>query len=465
MGFWDGAKARAAAAATWVKEQRERGAARKAERNARRDAEAIASASAVFVLPREYVDGARWVSYIATTAVLFFLFLYSLDEAKDSVVTALLTRLGLWRGHAEFAIPLLVGFLLISAAVALYCKHWVVAFTQLRWRGKRDEGWIKTIALVLGLLTSGVVVMGTFTLTQGGRIDAHRPEVEAVQRHEAEVAAARGRLEAIEADLREALGPENLARPSTQMQACRNTEVTWRVRISNTPADDWQRPQIVRAISDAIRCDQLRASRLEAQGALRVLESQVVGRAVVERDAGVAGAVDLVRNIRGALLALTCDLLAIWSTLLAVALERVRQRQLAERAAATGNPLKTDDKPTAEEEDIAPRPNKADDPLDPPLELPPLPDLRGVEDPAFDALSATVDEEGRVLRKFSGWRAPRARNDKRRAPEPDADTMAMADIDAAAADEPAAAAIEDDTADAADWVRAQAQQQETENAK
>lgn len=414
----------AEAARDWTGAAWEKRKERKQAKADARDAAALAAASSVFVLPRFYIDGVRLVANIATVAVLFFLFLYCLDEAGDSVVLARLSRAGLWEGDISYAIPLIIGFLVISAAIALYCKYWVVAFTQLRWRGKRDEGWVKTIALVLGLLTSAIVVMGTFNLTQSGRIDAHRPEVEALQQHQAAIAAQRGRIEAIEADLREALGPEDIARPSTQMQACRNTRETWQVRIDNTPRSDYQHAAISRAISDAIRCDELRADRLEAQAELRRLEALVVGRAVVDRDEATAAAVDFTRNLRGALLALTCDLLAILGTLLSVTLEKVRQRQLHERALAVSVSLK----PGQEDEgidpgiDTDPGPSHPDDP--PTLALPPLPNLKGVEDPEFDERGMPVDESGRRLRRVSGSfrpekAAPRSA-DRRRADEPDA---------------------------------------------
>lgn len=425
MKFFDAARERAEAAAAWMKADAERRRADKATRDEARDAKALTEASSVFVLPRSYIEGMRWVADVATVSVFFFLFLYSIDEAKDSVVTALLTRLGVWSGRVEFSIPLLVGFLLITAAIALYCKHWVVAFTQMKWRG-RGEGWVRTIALVLGILTSALVVMGTFTMTQGGRIDAHRPEVEAQQSHQASIGEAQARLDGINADLRESLGPEDLARPSTQMQACRDGEQAWNVRIARTAPDDSQRGTIERAISSAVRCNGLRADRAEAIAALGALQGQVVGRAVAERDQSTAAAVDAARNVRGMLLALVVDLLAIFGALIVVALERVRQRQLAARAADLG--LKPDlaaAPANAQDEPISPVPPT--DPVETPaqdLNLPPLPDLR--EDPDFDERSQTVDENGRRQRRVAGfWRtdavAPKSAKDSRRAPDVDDD--------------------------------------------
>jgi hypothetical protein len=240
-----------------------------------------------------------------------------------------------------------------------------------------------------------------------------------VQSHDAAIAAAQGHLNSVNADLRDAMGPDDLARPSTQMQACRNTEATWRVRVANTPADDPQRAMIVRAVSDAIRCDGLRHDRELAQQAVQAQQALVVGRAVAARDAGTAVAVDWTRNIRGALLALTCDLLAISGALLTVGLQRLRQRQLAARALELG------ERPAPPEVDPETKAKPDDDlPPEPPLlSLPPLPDLRGVDTPDFDRLGP-VDEGGRRLRKVAGHfrpesPAPKSPRDARRPADPE----------------------------------------------
>lgn len=419
----------AGAARDWTGAALERRKERKQAKAEARDAAALAAASSVYVIPRSYVDGLRAVGLVATVSVFFFLFLWCLDEAKDSVVVALLTRWGFWSGRAEFSIPLMIGFFIISLGIALFCKNWVVPFTQMKWRGN-GEGYAKSINLVLGVLTSAIVIMGTFTLTQGGRIEAHRPEVEAVAQHAAAVAAAQTRLASIERDLREAMGPEDSDRPSTQQQACRNTRETWQVRIDRTPASDWQRPAIVRAISDAIRCDQLRADRAEAEQAVSALEAQVVGRAVADRDMTTASVVDSARNVRGVLVALTVDLLAIFSSFLAVAVDRVRQRQLHARAQAVSVSLKPDD----EGIDTGIDTGADDGPQNtnaPELNLPPLPNLRDVEDPEFDERGMPVDESGRRLRRVAGsFRAekPAPRSaDRRRADEPDPAPAASGD--------------------------------------
>lgn len=214
------------------------------------------------------------------------------------------------------------------------------------------------------------------------------------------------------------------------------------------------RRQIIRrAAGAATRADALEAERrsLETQLEASPMESATAISVTDEAGAGVAWLRDRVDAYQPVALGLTLSLIAIFGHYFAFGLLQARalldpMAPEAERIAAASLASAAMRSGSSEEEkrDIA-------EPAAAELDLPPLPDLRGIEDPVFDAIGATVDEEGRVMRRFSGWRgAPKAKQDRRRAPEEEPAESAPPQGDAPAGEN------DDELSDIASWVRGQA---------
>jgi hypothetical protein len=227
--------------------------------------------------------------------------------------------------------------------------------------------------------------------------------------------------------------------------------------------DAARRQLLLRAVGAAVAADRLQAqqARLETQLKNAPTEASLRSTAHAVEDHTITGLVQWASDYRIVLLGCLTSVIGLLWLWLAQGLREahaltdpdapVREKAEArkqDRAEAETDALRGEHAPPGAEE--------------PWLDLPPLPDLRGVEDAEFDGLSATVDEEGRILKRVQSWRAPRAKNDKRRAP----DTLAVEEpapaATTAANDAPLSYGADESEEDPFDWMARQAQHQAEE---
>jgi hypothetical protein len=195
---------------------------------------------------------------------------------------------------------------------------------------------------------------------------------------------------------------------------------------------------IARAIEVATRCDTLRTERAGAQARLDQARASAATAVTVrevgaEQVDGAQAASSWIDEWRPFGISLGLSIIAIFAFWIGTKLGEARALYVEPEKPATPAP---EPAPAATEPPAGTQAPGDGDGLDG-LVLPPLPDLRGLEDPDFDRLGP-MDENGRRLRRVAGHFRPEPApkvgkaSDQRRAPEPPAPS------------EPASAAAGDD---------------------
>lgn len=323
-----------------------------------------------------------------------------------------------WSLHVQLH-PLLFAFLFFASCVIVaWSIVWIPMFLALAGHGWR----VRAVTAGTGLFCNALVLMGGFHGQNTNRLEDMRVEVVATRELDAAVTAAESALATVNADLEELRGPDDLARPSIQMQACRAGASAWVGVVRDAEAEANPSAGVIRRASEvAGRCDGLRAERAEAQAALdqarAARQAAVTVREVgAARADGAQAASDWIDEWRPFGISLGLSAIAIFAfwigTMLAIA------RALYVEPVTTPAPAAPDTAPVSDDDAGGTAgPDDGDG-----LVLPPLPDLRGVEDPDFDRLGP-MDEQGRRLRRVAGHYRPEppakaSKSDARRAPEP-----------------------------------------------
>lgn len=285
------------------------------------------------VIPKWLIWQAKALAWLAMASLVYFMWLFSLDAARDTAQALHLTRAGTWSGDVQFWFPTIFGFLLIAIGVPWLGKIVIPAFVSLRWK-EPHQGWPKAWLLVLTITGSAVIIMGSVTVQTETRFERNRDGVVVEQQGEAERTAIGARL---------SLAKEELARISAdnlttyQAQAARDGAAAWarRIEIARTQKDAnarTQLPSIERAMASAERADQLRADieRLTVEQATAAPAAATAAR--VSRgaaDDAMGGFVDWLASVRAIALAVLMDIVCLLMPWIAMRLEQARQRQLA----------------------------------------------------------------------------------------------------------------------------------------
>lgn len=340
-----------------------------------------------------------------------------------------------WSLHVQLH-PLLFAFLFFASLVIVgWSIVWIPMYLGLAGHGRQ----VRAITAGVGLFCNALVLMGGFHGQNTNRLEDVRTEVVATRELESAVTARESALTTINTDLRELLGPDDLARPSIQMQACRAGAERWPGVVRQAQADaNANAGVIARAQEVAVRCDDLRTARGEAQQALdqarQALASAVTVREVgAETADGAQAASQWIDEWRPFGISLGLSMIAIFAFWIGTKLGEARALYVEPE-----EPAKPPEPAPAPSDDPA-NPNAPDDPNG--LLLPPLPDLRGVDDPDFDR-QGPMDDHGRRLRRVAGHFRPEpaakvTSSDRRRAadPTPPVDEPAPAPASAGAGDD------------------------------
>jgi hypothetical protein len=352
--------------------------------------------------------------------------------------------------------PILFVLLLAACAVIVWFSlFWIPGQIALRGQGR----WRRVTLVGVGLLCNIIILSGVVSTGHTNRVEDMRDAVV----EEESLAQSRAQMEARVADIDARLAQmrdrtrnnEYAATAANVGAAAYRRSYMSEEALARSP--EARRDIIIRALGAAEAADALEAERsaLRAQLAAAPTQASVAVSLSDEAGAGMewlAQRVDAYRPLGvGFALSLVGILGSFWGFGLIQAQALLdptapEQEQAQARAEAREDAETIPAAPTADEAAMA-----AAHAPEPPLDLPPLPDLRGQADPDFEGLSAAVDEEGRVLRRVESYRAaPRAKSDARRAPAP-------------AAPEPDDETAGDDVDDIAAWMKGQAVE-ETETA-
>jgi hypothetical protein len=262
---------------------------------------------------------------MAYGCLVYFLWLYTLDIARDRAGALHLTHVGTWIGDAQFYFPYIVGFAIVAIGIPYVAKIAIPTFMALDWR---TALWPKLWALFLAVAVSFVVVAGTFTVQGDTLLERDRASAVAVSQAEQGAAVLGARIASKEAELRSMMENRN----AYLAQAASVGAAEWqRSYIDRTPPGDYQRDRIVRALGAARAADSLRAeiSALREQAATQTTVAAVAARVTTERTSWIADTLAWLEGARAMLLSLVMDVVCLIMPWIALRLEQSRVKQLA----------------------------------------------------------------------------------------------------------------------------------------
>jgi low affinity Fe/Cu permease len=287
-------------------------------------AERRASEPPGVTVPLWLVNAAKFASWVATLSLMYFLWLYTLDIARDRAGAMHITHAGTWVGELEFWFPYIVGFSLVAFGIPYVAKIAIPTFMSLSWRG---NFWPKLWALVIAVAVSLVVIAGTFTVQGDTLMERDREAAVAVEQVQTGRAVLEARIAARERELSEMMNNRN----AYLAQAASVGAVEWqRSYIDQTPANDPQRDRIVRALGAARSADTVRADiqTLREQLASSTAVAAVQGEVTTERTGWIADTLGWLEGVRAILLSLVMDIVALMMPWIALRLEQARNRQM-----------------------------------------------------------------------------------------------------------------------------------------
>jgi len=278
-------------------------------------------------VPASLVRSAKLASWIAFFALVYFLFLYTLDIARDRAADLHLTKAGAWTGDIQFWFPYVAGFAAVAVGIPYVAKIAIPVFMSLTWR---ENLWPKLWALVIAMAVSLVVIAGTFAVQGDALMERDRVGVVAEEARAAGVTALRSQLAAVEADLDEMTSAA--AGNRLTAQAARAGVEGWKVAIaeaekSNAPL----MPQRRAAMGSAVAADDLRRQRREliAQIAAAPTAASVANRVETKATGWIGATMNWLEGVRAILLSLVMDIVCLLMPWIAQRLEQARARQIA----------------------------------------------------------------------------------------------------------------------------------------
>jgi hypothetical protein len=300
-------------ACVWLRERKERAEERKQ-----------ATEPPGVTIPLSLVRSAHLASWMAYFALVYFLWLYTLDIARDRAASLHITHAGAWIGELHFYFPYIIGFAIVAVGIPYVAKIAIPTFMSLRWRG---HFWPKLWALFIAVAVSLVVVAGTFTVQGDTIMERDRESAVAVEQVQQGRAALEAQIESRRQELADMMNNSN----AYLAQAASVGAAEWqRSYIDQTPANDPQRDRIVRALGAARSADTLRAelSALRQQLATSATTASVQGEVVTERTGWIADTLGWLEGARAILLSLVMDMVCLIMPWIALRLEQARNAQL-----------------------------------------------------------------------------------------------------------------------------------------
>lgn len=311
MKFIDDAKLKAA---VWWRERKDKAEERKA---------AHAEPPGV-TIPLSLVRSAKLAAWMAYFSLVYFLWLYTLDIARDRAASLHLTHVGAWIGEIQFFFPYIVGFAIVAIGIPYVAKIAIPTFMSLSWRG---NFWPKLWALFIAVAVSLVVIAGTFTVQGDTILERDREGAVAVAQVEQANATLAGQIAAKEAELRSMMENSN----AYLAQAASVGAAEWqRSYIDQTRADDPQRDRIVRALGAARAADAIRAElvSLRASAAGATTSAAVATRVSTGTTDWIATTLGWLEGARAMLLSFVMDIVCLIMPWIALRLEQARNRQV-----------------------------------------------------------------------------------------------------------------------------------------
>ena len=291
------------------------------------------------VIPESLVRSAEIASWLAFAALVYFLWLYTLDIAKDRAAALELENVGPFMGLGlNFWFPYIVGFGIVAVGIPYVAKIAIPVFMSLSWRG---QAWPKAWALVIALSVSSVIIAGTFAVQGDALIERDRGSAVAVEEVRQGRAALEARIQARTDDLNRLTAPEDDT-PNMQQMAARAGEQAWSERVAVAQAQQSTSAlAIERALSDARAADRIRDDIEALRVEMATAPTEAAVSATVEGASGsvVSGMLAWVETYRAILLSLVMDIVCLMMPWIALRLRQARDAQLAGQAPPSVEPI------------------------------------------------------------------------------------------------------------------------------
>jgi len=280
-------------------------------------------------VPESLVKAAKAASWIAFAALVYFLFLYTLDIAKDHTAPLLINDVGMFEGlNLQFHFPYVIGFAIVAVGIPYVAKNAISIFMQLQWRG---QFYAKLWALLIAIAVSLVIIAGTFSVQGKAIMEKGRDSAVAVEKIGQDRAAIQARIDSVQRDIDDLQGKDQ-PRPTMQMMAAREGVIGWQARIDTARAQDApNREAIERAMSAAKAADALKEKRADLQAELAAAPTvaSVSERVETKGTTWIGATMDWLDGTRAMLLALVMDIVCLLMPWIALKLEQLRNAQLA----------------------------------------------------------------------------------------------------------------------------------------
>jgi low affinity Fe/Cu permease len=310
-------------AKVWNRERKERAEEKRA---ANQDPPSV-------TVPAWLVRAAHFASWGAMGSLVYFLWLYTLEIARDRAASMHITHAGTWVGELLFWFPYVIGFAIVSFFIPYTAKIAVPTFMSLSWRG---AAWPKAWALLIATAVSAVVIFGTFAIQGDTLLERDRESAVAVEGVQQGRAAIEAQIAGITDDLRASTEGN-----STQAQAARVGMLAGSVEAARAqwqgsyvrPAEqagDANTERIRRATgsAEAAAAAVARREALRRQLAESPTVASVQSEVVTERTSWIADTIAWVEGVRAILLSLVMDIVALMMPWIALRLEQARNRQI-----------------------------------------------------------------------------------------------------------------------------------------
>jgi hypothetical protein len=273
-------------------------------------------------VPAWLVRATKFASWVATFALIYFLWLYTLDVARDRAEALHLTRAGSWAGELFFWFPHIVGFAVVAFGIPYVAKIAIPTFVSLNWR---DNFTAKIWSLFIAIAVSLVVISGTFAVQGHTIMERDRDAAVAVEGVQQEAAVLASRIR----DKRQELD-----------DMVNNASVYIRTAASMSPEaydafveqrrNDWQYDRLLSYRATSVDAQRLRdeIAALRDQQARQTAVASVTREVVTEQTGWISQTLGWLEGVRAILLSFVMDIVALIMPLIALRLEQARNRQL-----------------------------------------------------------------------------------------------------------------------------------------
>lgn len=289
-------------------------------------------------VPAWLVRAAHFASWVAMASLVYFLWLYTLDIARDRAGAMHITHAGTWIGDIQFWFPYIAGFAIVSFGIPYTAKIAIPTFMSLSWRG---AFWPKLWALIIAVAVSTVVIFGTFVLQGDTLLERDRESAVAVE----QVQMGHATLAAQIADVQHQMD-ERTRSESVYVRTAASMSPEAYDRFVEARRNDWQyeRLRSYRAVSEEMARLNQEMSTLRQQQAQQTAVASVQAEVTTERTSWIADAIARIEGIRAIVLSFVMDIVALMMPWIALRLEQARNRQLGMADGIALHPFMINDK-------------------------------------------------------------------------------------------------------------------------